>query len=150
MKLGDLFPYWEQVRETLKESVSLLDPVSLEASPEKEIGSIGSLLRDLIFTEEFWLHQVLKGDKAVSEADYGREQLPTIEAIFRRMDAVRDSTEDYLAPLAARDLERRFVTPQGDNMSLLSILWIIFMNELHCCGQISMLLRWLGLEPVEV
>ena len=150
MRLDDLFPYWENVRETIKDAVRWLAPEFLDASPAQEVGSIGSLLRDMIHQEDYWIGQVVKGEGTVREADYSRRELPTSDAIIRMMDAVRARTEKLLEAMPAGELERHFAVPDGQTMSLLSILWILFMNELHCRGQIFMLLRWLGLEPVEV
>lgn len=150
MRLDDLFPYWENVRETIKDAVRWLAPEFLDASPAQEVGSIGSLLRDMIHQEDYWIGQVVRGEGTVREADYSRRELPTSDAIIRMMDAVRARTEKLLEAMPASELERHFAAPDGQTMSLLSILWILFMNELHCRGQIFMLLRWLGLEPVEV
>jgi uncharacterized damage-inducible protein DinB len=150
MKLDDLFPYWGDVRETIKDAVRGLDPEILDASPGKEVESMGALLRKLIYTERFWIGQVIKGEGSVSESDYSRENLPTAEEIVEQLEESRRATEEYLASATASDLDRHFVTPMGETMSMLSILWILFMNELHCRGQVEMLLRWLGLEPVVI
>jgi uncharacterized damage-inducible protein DinB len=150
MKLGDLFPFWEDVRETIVDAVCGLDPESLDATPAKEVGSIGSLLRDLIYLERYWIGQVVSGAGTAKRSDYSRSALPTTEVIIDEMGTVRAETELLLARMSARDLERHFAVPDGRTMSLLSILWVLFMDELHCRGQIFMLLRWLGLEPVEV
>jgi uncharacterized damage-inducible protein DinB len=150
MKLGDLFPYWEDVREAIKDAVRGIDPESLDASPAEEVGSIGLLLRDLIYMENFWLGQVVSGAGTASRSDYNRSRLPTAEAIILEMDSTRARTESLMSGMTARDLERHFAVPDGRMMSLLSILWVLFMDEIHCKGQISMLLRWLGREPIEV
>ena len=118
--------------------------------PVPEVGSIGSILRNLVYTEDFWIQQVVLGEGSVREEDYGREELPTVHAIIERMDASMDRTEQLLAGKAASELERLYVTPGGETMSLLSILWIVFSNEIHSRGQVAMLMRWLGLTPLEI
>ena len=150
MRLDDLFPYWENVRETIKDAVRGLDPESLDASPAQEVGSIGSLLREMIYQEDYWIGQVVMGEGTVRLADYTRRELPTSDATINMLDAVRGRTEKLLDGMPAGELDRHFAVPDGQTMSLLSILWVLFMNELHCRGQVIMLLRWLGLEPVEV
>ncbi len=150
MRLDDLFPYWENVRETIKDAVRGLDPESLDASPAQEVGSIGSLLKEMIYQEDYWIGQVVMGEGTVRPADYTRLELPTSDATINMLDAVRGRTEKLLDGMPADELERHFAVPDGQTMSLLSILWVLFMNELHCRGQVIMLLRWLGLEPVEV
>jgi len=150
MRLDDLFPYWENVRETIKDAVRGLDPESLDASPAQEVGSIGSLLREMIYQEDYWIGQVVMGEGTVRLADYTRRELPTSDATINMLDAVRGRTEKLLDGMPAGELDRHFAVPDGQTMSLLSILWVLFMNELHCRGQVIMLLRWLDLEPVEV
>ncbi len=150
MRLDDLFPYWENVRETIKDAVRGLDPESLDASPAQEVGSIGSLLREMIYQEDYWIGQVVMGEGTVRLADYTGRELPTSDATINMLDAVRGRTEKLLDGMPAGELDRHFAVPDGQTMSLLSILWVLFMNELHCRGQVIMLLRWLDLEPVEV
>ena len=150
MKLGDLFPFWEHIRETFKDALLYVDHSALEASPVPEIGSIGSILRNLVYTEDYWIQQVVLGEGSVREGDYGPEELPTVHVIIERMDASMARTETLLASMAASELDRHFVTPGGETMSLLSILWVVFSNELHSRGQVAMLMRWLGLTPLEV
>lgn len=150
MKLGDLFPYWEHIRETFKDALLYIDNATLEASPVSEVGSIGSILRNLVYTEDYWIQQVVLGEGSVREEDYGPDELPTVHVIIERMDASMDRTEKLLAGRGASELERLYMTPGGETMSLLSILWIVFSNEIHSRGQVAMLMRWLGLTPLEI
>ncbi len=147
MELDDLFQYWEEVRASLKRAVRSIDPETLNLPPQAGVNSVGDLLRLLLFNEDYWIWQIVMGEGCVLQADYNSETYPTVELIFHRMDKAWARTEHLLKSIPREELERVYVTPREEQMTLLTILWILFMEELHTRGQVFMLLQLLGHKP---
>ena len=147
MKLDYLYPNWETVRRSLEQAVRPLDPDTLGSREEREDESTGDILRRLLFTESYWTKQVIRGAGVVRESDYCRERIPTAAGILEGLNEVWRWTAAFLEGTRIDELERVYVTPDGEKMRLMTIFWIIFMEELHARGRVFALLRRLGFEP---
>ena len=148
MKLDYLYPSWEIVRRSLELAARPLDPELLDLREERGDDSVGDLLRRLLFTENYWTKQVIQGAGVVRESDYGRERFPTAAGILEGLNEVWRWTAAILERTHIDELERVYVTPDGEMMRLMTIFWILFMEELHARGQVFALLRRLGFEPI--
>lgn len=150
MRLDDLFLYWEETRNSLKIALLNADPELLTSSAGPAVGSVGDLLRRLLRNEDYWIKQIVLGESSVIEADYDEKQFPTAELIIDRMDETWRVIERFLEKTPVKELERLYVTPKGEQMTLLTILWILFMEELHTRSQVFLLLRLLGQAAPEI
>jgi uncharacterized damage-inducible protein DinB len=143
------YNYWARDRQ-LEACGSLTDEQFL-CSLSSSFPSIRDTLVHLIAAEQFWLacwHGQSPG------STLSPEEVPTLAAVSQRWRKVEFETREYLAALSNEALPRpvTYVDPSGRTWThtLWRMMLHLLLHQSYHRGQVTTLLRQVGVEPPEV
>lgn len=144
------FLYRNHPLQVLRESLAGLTPAQLTWTPPGGRNGIGWLLQHMLQSEDYWIHHLAYGSSVARDipADDGR-------ALLTEYDRVRSATDERLAAATPEELARVVAVPTfSDGWAppcTPTVHWVfhhVFEHEIYHAGQISLLLRLQGLDPL--
>jgi len=144
MNVARIFRHWEQIRTDLLAGLELFSDEQLAFRPAlKYQRSVGDIARHIASAEDYWFQQVVSGRP---RARFTEEQYPTVQTIKAALTDVHQKTLTFLNTLTIADLERKFVTPSGNEYGLYWIIWHVIDHECHHRGELYLCLGLLGID----
>lgn len=144
------FPYHNEPLDILERHLPPLDATQITWVPPGGRNSIGWILAHLVSTEDFWIHQLAFGTPVGAEPDPS-----DIRELLRAYRRVRTRSDERLDDCSPADMERIVDVPTfGDGWKPgfpPTVFWVfhhVFEHEMYHIGQISLLLRLAGCEPL--
>ena len=142
MRLDELYPYWKDAHEELREALALLTAEQLEARPRDGVPSVRDLALDFLYHERYWVSHLVAGN------DYEKPRpdlFPDGRALVEGLSAARQVTALVLEPFSREGLRavRRVPADPVDNrpetnMPVGWLFWHVLEREIFTWGQIAL------------
>ena len=149
MKPGQIFRHWTQVRRDLNLTIEKFSEAELSYAPFPGSWPAGQIMLHIADCEDNWLHGVVRGE-FTPWIFYEFSAYPTRTAILEMLEKAHARTAAFLESLDERDLARKYLIPDGPEISLYWIIWHVLEHEIHHRGELSLILGLLGREGLDV
>lgn len=149
MKPSQMFNHWDQVRSDLLATIDMFNQDELIFAPFEGSWQVGQIVLHIADCEDNWLHGIVQR-KIEPYVFYELKDHPTVAAIKAVLERAHDRTQDLLANLDERDLDKDYTTTQGETYKLGWIIWHVLEHEIHHRGELSLALGLLRREGLDV
>lgn len=152
LKLADLYRRWfEYERDSHAKVMASLSavPETMHSSPEFRKAT--TLMAHLAAARELWLFRMGAAPRGPAADEIFPEPM-SLAALAGRIDSVEAAWSTFLAPLDDAELERPFEYQSFEGEwyrdTVMDILTQLYGHSLYHRGQIALLMRAIGVEPV--
>lgn len=142
MRLGELYPYWNDAHEELLEVLGALGSEQLEARPRDGAPSIRDMTLDFLHHERYWVSHLVGGNAYEKPRPDG---YPNGRALVEALAAARQVTALVLEPFSREGLRavRHVPADPADNrpetnMPVGWLFWHVLEREIYTWGQVAL------------
>jgi len=150
MNLCQIFSHWNEVRAGLLLTIDKFSDEDLAYVPFNGSWSVGQIMLHIADAEDGWFRYAVTRELDQWPDQYNLMNYPAKAAIKLALAAAHERTQRYLESLDDASTGQDVVTPWGERIPLMWIVWHVVEHEIHHRGELSFILGLLGREGLDV
>ncbi|SFN79547.1 Uncharacterized damage-inducible protein DinB (forms a four-helix bundle) [Chryseobacterium oleae] len=141
--------YYEKVRARTLRLIEVVPPEQLDFSYKPEKFTIGDQIRHIAAIERYMYGETISGRKSAYQG-CGKELADGYDNILAFFNEMHRQTIEIISRLSDEDLNRKCLTPPGNEISIWKWLRAMIEHEIHHRGELYIYLNLLDVKTPQI